>query len=123
MNLLLWCLIAANVTALAWLIRRQRLLRHELAAAQRQLEQWGAAGLGALAPNVFAALGRPSLISVEILNPMELAMRESPLAKAFGSLTPELVRREVYKEIYQRLCTQLQEQGVVAEVRLHDGAR
>ena len=53
---------------------------------------------------------------------MELAVRESPLAKAFGSLTPELVRREVYKEIYRRLCVQLQDQGVVAEVRLHDGA-
>ena len=122
MNTLIWCLIAVNFTALGFFIRRHLGLRRELDTANRQLEQWGAAGLGSLASSVFTALGRPSLISVEILNPMELAMRESPLAKAFGSFTPELVRREVYKEIYQRLCVQLQDQGVVAEVRLHDGA-
>ncbi len=122
MNTLIWCLIAVNFAALGFFIQRHLRLRRELDTANRQLEQWGAAGLGTLASGVFAALGRPSLISVEILNPMELAMRESPLAKAFGSLTPELVRREVYKEIYQRLCLQLQDQGVVAEVRLHDGA-
>lgn len=122
MNTLIWCLIAVNFAVLGFFIQRHLRLRRELDTANLQLEQWGAAGLGTLASSVFATLGRPSLISVEILNPMELAMRESPLAKAFGSLTPELVRREVYKEIYQRLCLQLQDQGVVAEVRLHDGA-
>ncbi|WP_029922318.1 hypothetical protein [Nevskia soli] len=122
MNTLLWCLVVVDFAALGLFAWRHYALRRELVTAQRQLEQWGAAGLGTLASSVFAALGRPSLISVEILNPMELAMKESPLAKAFGSLTPELVRREVYKEIYKRLCVQLQDQGVVAEVRLHDGA-
>ena len=119
---LIWGLIAANLAALAWFLKQQSTLRRELDAAKRQLQEWGASGLGALAPTVFAALGRPALISLEILNPMELAMRESPMAKAFGGLTPELVRREVYKEIHKRLTVQLQEQGVVADVRLHGGA-
>ena len=122
MNTLIWGLIAANFATLGLFVWRHLSLRRELDAARQQLDQWGAAGLGNLASSVFAALGRPSLISVEILNPMELAVKESPLAKAFGSLTPELVRREVYREIYKRLCVQLQDQGVVAEVRLHDGA-
>lgn len=113
-------LIAANLALLAWLLWRDLRLRRALAAVQRQLDDWGAAGLAAQARSAVAALGRPALISVEILNPLELAVRESPLARRFGSLAPELVRREVYKEIYQRLCVQLQEQGVVAEVRLHD---
>ncbi|HWY24197.1 MAG TPA: hypothetical protein VNX47_04720 [Nevskia sp.] len=121
MNLLTMILIAANAAVLACLWLRHLALRRDLDAGRRQLEQWNAAGVGALAATALTALGRPSLISVEILNPMELAVKESALAKAFGSLTPDLVRREVYKEIYRRLCVQLQEQGVVAEVRLHDG--
>jgi len=122
MNTLIWCLIAVNLAALALFAWRHFGLRRELDAARRQLDQWGAAGLGALPASVFSALGRPALISVEILNPMELAVRDSPLAKTFGSLTPDLVRREVYKEVYRRLNLELQEHGVVAEVRLHDGA-
>jgi hypothetical protein len=122
MNLLSIVLVAANGAALAFLWWRHQGLRRDLDAGRRQLEEWNAAGVAKVAPAALAVLGRSPLISVEILNPMELAAKESPLAKAFGSLTPELVRREVYKVVYERLCTQLQEQGVVAEVRLHDGA-
>ena len=121
MNWLSIVLVAANAAALAWLWWRHQGLRRDLDAGRRQLEEWNTAGVGKVAPAALAALGRALLISVEILNPMELAVKESALAKAFGSLTPELVRREVYKQFYQRLCLQLQEQGVVAEVRLHDG--
>lgn len=122
MNFLSIVLAAANAAALAFLWWRHQGLRRDLDAGRRQLEEWNAAGAGGIAPAALAALGRAPLISVEILNTMELAAKESALAKAFGSLTPELVRREVYKQFYQRLCLQLQEQGVVAEVRLHDGA-
>jgi hypothetical protein len=121
MNLLTISLIAANAAVLAFLWWRHQGLRRDLEAGRRQLEQWNAAGAGSLAATALAALGKPALISVEILNPLELAVKESALARAFGGLTPDLVRREVYKEVYQRLCLQLQEQGVVAEVRLHDG--
>lgn len=121
MNWLVYCLIAANAAALAFLGWRQQALRRDLQTSREQLRQWDAAGAGSLAATALAALGKPALISVEILNPLELAVKESALARAFGSLTPELVRREVYKVVYQRLCLQLQEQGVVAEVRLHDG--
>lgn len=121
MNLPVIGLIVLNAAALAFLWWRHQGLCRDLDAGRRQLEQWNAAGAGSLAATALAALGKPALISVEILNPLELAVKESALAKAFGSLTPELVRREVYKEVYQRLCVQLQEQGVIAEVRLHDG--
>lgn len=121
MNLLIAVVIAANAAALAFLWWRHQGLRRDLDAGRRQLEQWHAAGAGSLAATALAALGKPALISVEILNPLELAVKESTLAKTFGSLTPDLVRREVYKEVYKRLCVQLQEQGVIAEVRLHDG--
>lgn len=122
MILLTGGLIAANALALAWLYRRHRLLRRDLDSSRSQLAQWNADGIGTLAATALTALGRPTLISIEILNPMELAGKESSLARVFGSLTPELIRREVYRQFYQRLSLQLQEQGVVAEVRLHDGA-
>lgn len=119
MTILIWGLIALNLALTAWFIRRHLRLRHELDAAQKQVAQWSADGVGAAVGATVAALNRPALISVEVLNPLELASRESRLAKAFGALTPDLVQREVYKHVYERMNQQLQEQGVVADVRLH----
>jgi hypothetical protein len=116
MDLLVGALLLANILVSAWLLRRQLATGRELLRTQAAVE--GLGGLPAAAP-----LPRNGgLISVEILNPMELAVRDSRLARAFGSLTPELVRREAYREITRRLIVQLKEQGVVAEVRLHDRA-
>ena len=75
------------------------------------------------APNAHPS--RPStaatrLICVEILNPMELATRESAAARLFGAMNPELVKREVYRQVSRRLHTQLREQGVLAIVQVHD---
>jgi hypothetical protein len=120
MNLLSWALIALNAAALAALAWRHAALRKSLDAARAQVEEWNASGLGTQAQAALAALGRPTLISIEILNPMELAQKESGLARTFGRLTPELVRRELYKEVVERLGMQLREQGVEAEVRLHN---
>ena len=114
MSPLVCALLLANILVSAWLLRRQLAVRRELLQAQAAVE--GLCGLPAAAPPV--RLG--GLISVEILNPMELAVRDSRLARTFGSLTPELVRREAYREITRRLIVQLKEQGVVAEVKLHD---
>ncbi|MDR3419304.1 MAG: hypothetical protein P4L83_24265 [Nevskia sp.] len=119
MEPLIWGLIAANLAVTAWFIRRHLVLRRALFAAQKQLDEWGASGSGAA--GAMAALGRPALISVEVLNALELATRESRLGKAFAGLAPELVRREVYKEFHRQLCEHLQAHGVVAEVRLHNG--
>jgi len=115
MNLLMQVLLILNLGALTWLLQRQMRLRSDLRSALIQAEQRGAS-LGMNLPP--QPLDSP-LISVAILNPMELAAKESELARRFGSLAPDLVRREVYKEIHQRLSRQLIEQGVVAEVTLH----
>lgn len=116
MNVLLLVTVLGNLGFSAWLLQRCRRLRRELAEAQLKMDEYGAdAGV-----NLPPSAGSRPLISVAILNPMELAMKESQLARMFGHLTPELVQREVYREIHQRLSTQLVEQGVVAEVTLHD---
>jgi hypothetical protein len=81
-----------------------------------------------LAPNLsgdpargFELIGaaRPSLISIEILNPMELAAKQSWVAGTLGSITPALVRRLVYQRATQMVREELKDHGVVAEVRQH----
>ena len=113
MDLMVGALLLVNVLVSAWLLWRQLALRRGLLQVQVAVE-----GLGVLP----AAAPPPSargLIAFEILNPMELAVRDSRLARTFGILTPELVRREVYREVSRRLVVQLKEQGVVAEVKVH----
>lgn len=81
-----------------------------------------------LAPNLacdparnfeLVSASRPSLISIEILNPMELAAKESWVAGALGSVTPTLVRRLVYQRAAQMVREELKGHGVTAEVRQH----
>lgn len=74
-------------------------------------------------PDIEALLApeRPTLIAIEILNPFELAMRESRLAGPFGSLAPAMLRQEVYRQATERVREQLAAQGVQAEVTLVRG--
>jgi len=62
---------------------------------------------------------RPSLISIEILNPMELAAKETWVAGVLGSVTPTLIRRLVYQRAAQMVREELRGHGVTAEVRQH----
>ncbi len=109
-NLLLALLLAALYLRL-W--RVQRRLRTRLVQ---------------LAPNLSADpvrnfelvnAARPSLISIEILNPMELAAKESWVAGVLMHQTPTLVRRLVYQRASQLVREELKKYGVVAEVRQH----
>lgn len=59
------------------------------------------------------------LISIEILNPIELAGTRGRLVGLAGSLAPGLTRRIVYDQTLRILRQQLVEQQVLADVRLH----
>lgn len=59
------------------------------------------------------------LISVEVLNPIELAGSRGRLAGLAGSIAPRLTRRVVNDQVVKILRQQLVEQQVVADVRLH----
>lgn len=59
------------------------------------------------------------LISIEILNPIELAGTRHRLLGLAGSLAPGLTRRVVYDQVLRIIKQQLDEQHVVADVRLH----
>jgi hypothetical protein len=59
------------------------------------------------------------LISVEILNPVELAGTRSRWAGIAGALLPGLTRRIVYDQTLRILKQQLADQQVLADVRIH----
>lgn len=83
---------------------------------------WWALRSRALPPEVSPDLrpGAPEnpVLRVEVLNPHELAARESWAARRFGSLVPRIVAREVAARAAEQMAEQLAEQGVRADVRI-----
>jgi hypothetical protein len=60
------------------------------------------------------------LITIEILNPIELAGTRGRLAGIAGSLAPGITRRVVYEQALKLVRRQLAAERVVADVRLHE---
>jgi hypothetical protein len=61
------------------------------------------------------------LITIEILNPMELAAKESWFAGIFGSLAPAMLRKLVYKRASKITKDMLADFGVDGEIGIHHG--
>jgi hypothetical protein len=59
------------------------------------------------------------IITVEVLNPIELAGTRGRIAGIAGSFAPGITRRIVYDQVLGRLRKQLADEKVVADVRLH----
>jgi hypothetical protein len=59
------------------------------------------------------------IITVEVLNPIELAGSRGRIAGIAGSLAPGITRRVVYDQVLARLRRQLADENVAADVRLH----
>jgi hypothetical protein len=60
------------------------------------------------------------LITIEVLNPLELAStRAGRLAGLAGTLAPGLTRKLVYDQVYKTLRRELNRMGVHADVRVH----
>lgn len=66
-----------------------------------------------------ASAGKRRLITVELLNPMELAAKESWFVRQFGSLTPALIHKLVYEQARNRVERQMPNFGAKAEVKVH----
>lgn len=94
------------------LIRFALRLRDRVAATEGALD--------AHAVELAQAPGEPvhPVLLIEILNPHELAARESWAARHFGTLVPRVVGREVAARAAEQMAEQLAEQGVRAEVRI-----
>ena len=57
-------------------------------------------------------------IAIEILNPLEVAARESRFAGVLGTLTPTLLRREVYRQARNIIEQELKGRGIEADVQV-----
>jgi hypothetical protein len=63
--------------------------------------------------------GTRRVISLEILNPIELVSARGRVAGLAGSLVPGLARRVVYDQTLKTLRRQLADKQVLADIRLH----
>jgi hypothetical protein len=115
MIVLVILLVVINLATLGVLLRGRR---RSPVAAQPAEPGLGAA-LDATAPAAAAPAGTRRLISIEILNPVELAGTRGRVLGVAGSLAPGLTRRIVYDQVAKILRSQLGERQVVAEVRVH----
>lgn len=107
------------IVALVFLWRRQSRLQallDTLLQDQRQLT----VACNALPPDARALLPEnKALLSIEILNPLQLAVQESRYAEALSAVSPGLLRRIVHQRTAEILRDELVKYGVQAEVRLH----
>ncbi len=69
-------------------------------------------------PPALAPAGSARLV-IEILNPFELASRETRLASAAAKLAPRMIERIVYDRAAGMIAQQMAEQGVQAEITTH----
>lgn len=118
-----WIVIAlflVLIAATAMLLRRLGVQRELLASLQRDQEALAGAwrDLPPDAGRLLAATRAP-VIGIEILNPIELAAKESSFAGPVGTVAPELIRRIVYQRTTEILRDELRQKGVQAEVTLH----
>lgn len=102
---------------LAWVLK----LRAQLAALEARSNELGAR-VGSLPPARGDSGGKPMLLTIEILNPIELARKESWFAGAFGTVTPALLRRIVYAKTLVIMQEQLLHFDVKADVQLQGEA-
>lgn len=112
-------LVIVNVVLLAVLARKLLALDSAHKALRIELAQLTPAE--ALAPpleKAFAA-GRKRLLTVEILNPLELATAHNRLAGVAGAVAPGAVRAIVYEQAAKITKEQLAKQQVEADVRVY----
>lgn len=114
MLVLVVVLVATNLISLgvlAWYLLRPA----DEPAPDDQL----AASLNAALRPSASSSGTRRLITIEILNPIELAGTRGRLAGIAGSLAPGITRRVVYEQALKMVRRHLTAERVVADVRLH----
>ncbi|WP_047010481.1 hypothetical protein [Spongiibacter sp. IMCC21906] len=120
MQILLIILFTVLVLTLGYLWMRLR--AQQVLLAELQLEQQTLAKAWQSQPIDFEHLKRASiepLICIKILNPVELASKESVFAGPISSVAPDVIRRKVYKRTGDILREELQMKGVQTEIQLY----
>lgn len=123
MTTLLTVLLIANLCVLAFLAFRHQQLRAQVGELQRRSQSLGGDPAERIPDDLLrVAREGASMLSVRILNPMELAAQKHWAAGLAGRITPGLVRRIVSMEAAKILRQELPKYGVVAEVEVVPGS-
>lgn len=113
---MVWFLLVVQLGLIGWvvmLLRKSRHVQTEVAEAARLVDDIPV-------PEVDPALVTTGVfITVEILNPLEVASTRVKLAGVAGTVAPSLITKIVNEQAVKVLRRQLDSQGVRAEVRLH----
>ena len=120
MNVALVVLLALNLVVLLVLLMQTRRLRRRSADLAAQVEEARAAALQSVAAPAFVP-PKGRLITIEILNPSELAATQSRFSGLAGAVAPNLLRKIVYEKAVDIMREQLRAQGVEAEVAIRVG--
>ncbi len=120
MQITLLVLLVVAVAGFAWLLQRMK-QQQQLLDTLLQDQQALNAAWNALPPDAaqLANVGAASFMSLEILNPVELASKESSFAGPLGSIAPGLLRKIVYQRAAAIIREDLVKHGVQAEVKIH----
>lgn len=115
-------LLFIAVLAIAFLGWRLLALKREFAALDQRLADTSES-LGANKPDLARLLGQEpaTVVTIEILNPLQLAARQNWFADKFGSLTPGLIRRIVYDKTRKQCAEILAQMGAEAKVEVRRG--
>jgi hypothetical protein len=101
------------VGAFVLMLRKVRRVQDEVAEAAKLVDDIPV-------PEVDPAIvSNGMFITIEILNPLEVASSRMKLAGVAGSVAPTLISKIVYEQSVKVLRRQLDTQGVHAEVKLH----
>lgn len=118
MNTVIAVILTINLVLLAVLSRRAVLMRREIAELKARCHELDSA------PPVPYSLRQQAqegtvLISLHILNPMQLAINKVWLAGIAGRITPSTIRRIVAREAVKQIQRELKNYGVVAELKAY----
>ena len=102
-------LIVLLAGAAGWLLLR----------LQRRVDALHAQLLGSDSPAALPPAARGPVIEIRILNPFELAVKDTPLAGPAARVAPRMIERIVYSRAAQQIAEQLKAQGVEAQVTTH----
>lgn len=115
----LWLGIVLSVIGTALLVVASLLLwRWQRVTEQLKSlsEQTGASDERARAALVHADT---MVLSIEVLNPLELARANSRIGSSLAGVAPGLVRKRVYQQVARELGDELGERGVKANIEIH----
>ena len=110
MSVFIALLVTALIGLCAWLIFTVDRLHQRIGLLHERL------GGATLPP---PGSGSKTRIAIEILNPFELAAKETRLASAAAKLAPKMIERIVYERAAVMIAQQMADQGVVADVKTH----